>query len=277
MPGAKNITLMDAKKLAVDTALKAGRMLKERLGDAGRVEFKGAVDIVTEMDKRAEELIVDAISRAFPKDSILTEEGSNVSVDGAKNKWIIDPLDGTTNYAHGFPVFSVSIALESSGEVVLGVVHNPMLDETFVAEKGSGAFLNDKKISVSTVASLGKSLLATGFPYDVRTTKLNNIDHFTNFALKAQAIRRAGSAALDLSYIAAGRFDGFWEMKLRAWDVAGAALMIKEAGGTVTDFTGNAFSIYSSECLASNGLIHASMVEVLDQGIASAAREPSCP
>jgi myo-inositol-1(or 4)-monophosphatase len=265
---------MDAKKLAVDTALKAGRMLKERLGAAGCVEFKGEVDIVTEMDRRAEELIVDAISRAFPKDSILTEEGSNVSVDGAENKWIIDPLDGTTNYAHGFPVFSTSIALESSGTVVLGVVHNPMLDETFVAERGSGAFLNDKRISVSTVPSLGKSLLATGFPYDIRTSRLNNIDHFTSFSLKAQAIRRAGSAALDLSYVAAGRFDGFWEMKLRAWDTAAATLMIEEAGGTVTDFMGNAFSIYSSECLASNGLIHASMVTVLGQGDHEA---PSCP
>lgn len=262
---------MDAKKLAVDTAHKAGRMLSERLGNAGSVEFKGEVDIVTEMDKRAEELIVGAISRAFPKDSILTEEGSNVTGVESQNKWIIDPIDGTTNYAHGFPVFSVSIALESSGVVVLGVVHNPMLDETFVAERGSGAFLNGKRISVSTVSSLGEGLLATGFPYDIRTSRLNNLDHFANFALKAQAIRRAGSAALDLSYVAAGRFDGFWEMKLRAWDVAAAALLIEEAGGTVTDFAGNAFSIYSSECLASNGLIHAGMVEILGQGA------PSCP
>jgi myo-inositol-1(or 4)-monophosphatase len=277
MPGAKNTTLMDAKKLAVDTAHKVGRMLKERLGNAGRVEFKGEVDIVTEMDKRAEELIVDAISRAFPKDSILTEEGSNVTGVETENKWIIDPIDGTTNYAHGFPVFSVSIALESAGVVVLGVVHNPMLDETFVAERGSGAFLNDKRISVSTVGSLGKGLLATGFPYDIRTSELNNLDHFANFALKAQAIRRAGSAALDLSYVAAGRFDGFWEMKLRAWDVAAAALIIEEAGGTVTDFAGNAFSIYSSECLASNGLIHASMVTVLGTRTASVPKAPSCP
>jgi myo-inositol-1(or 4)-monophosphatase len=257
---------MDPKELAVDTALKVGRMLKKRLGDPGRVEYKGTVDIVTEMDRRSEAMIVEAITRAWPGHSILTEEGTNITGaagDGGNFKWIIDPIDGTTNYAHGFPVFCISIALEVSGKVELGVVHNPMLDETFVAERGSGAFLNGARIEVSKVTSLEKGLLATGFPYDIRTTSRNNIDHFTNFSVNAQAIRRAGSAALDLSYIAAGRFDGFWELKLRAWDVAAASLIIEEAGGRITDFSGGEFSIYSSECLASNGLLHDDMIKIL--------------
>ncbi len=260
---------MNPKELAIDTATKVGAMLKERLGDPGTVEFKGAVDIVTEMDKRSEELIVEAIRGAYPDHSILTEEGTNITgakESGAESKWIIDPIDGTTNYAHGFPVFSISIALEVSGVIELGVVHNPMLSETFVAERGTGAFLNGTRLQVSKVSALERGLLATGFPYDIRTTENNNIDHFTNFSLNAQAIRRAGSAALDLSYVAAGRFDGFWEMKLRPWDVAAAALMIEEAGGRITDFAGGEFSIYSSECLASNGLLHGPMVEILARG-----------
>ena len=259
---------MKPKELAVDTAIKVGRMLKERLGDPGAIEFKGTVDIVTEMDRRSEELIVGAITAAFPDHSILTEEGTNIAGAGAdgESKWIIDPIDGTTNYAHGFPVFSVSIALEVSGTVELGVVHNPMLAETFSAERGAGAYLNGERIEVSKVSELNRALLATGFPYDIRTTEQNNIDHFTNFSLKAQAIRRAGSAALDLSYVAAGRFDGFWELKLKPWDVAAAALIIEEAGGRITDFSGAEFSIYSSECLASNGRLHGSMVEILAPG-----------
>ncbi len=261
---------MEPKELAVDTALKVGRMLKERLGNPGRIEFKSAIDLVTEMDKRSEESIVAAIRGAWPGHSILTEESANIvgdsSYGGAEFKWIIDPIDGTTNYAHGFPVFSVSIALEVSGTVELGVVHNPMLAETFVAEKGAGAFLNGARIRVSKVTELDKGLLATGFPYDIRTSADNNIDHFTNFSVSAQAIRRVGSAALDLSYLAAGRFDGFWEMKLRPWDVAAASLIVKEAGGTITDFTGGEFSIYSSECLASNGHLHPPMIAVLGHG-----------
>ena len=258
---------MNPKELAVDTAVKVGRMLKERLGEPGRVEFKGTVDIVTEMDKRSEELIVAAITAAYPSHSILTEEGTNVAGTpgdtGQVCKWIIDPIDGTTNYAHGFPVFSISIALEVDGAVELGVVHNPMLDETFVAEKGAGASLNGNKIGVSKVTVLEKGLLATGFPYDIRTSKRNNIDHFTNFSLNAQAIRRAGSAALDLSYVAAGRFDGFWEMGLKPWDVAAASLILTEAGGRITDFAGGEFSIYSCQCLASNGHLHSPMIEIL--------------
>lgn len=255
---------MEIKELAVGAALRSGALLRENLGRAGHIEFKGAVDIVTELDKRSEALITESIRKAFPGHGILAEETPEVAAAGPF-RWIIDPLDGTTNYAHGFPVFCVSIAFEEAGEVRLGVVYNPMLDELFVAEKGAGAYLNGQRIAVSKVATMDRGLLATGFPYDLRTSEANNFDHFSNFSRKAQAIRRAGAAALDLSYTAAGRFDGFWEMKLKPWDVAAASLLVKEAGGAITDFSGGPFSIESDECLASNGLIHGEMVTVLSK------------
>lgn len=255
---------MDIEDTAVAAARRAGALLKEHLGRAGKVEFKGAVDIVTELDRRSEDQIIADIKKAFPDHGILTEERSEI-VTGSPSRWIIDPLDGTTNYAHGFPFFSVSIAFEEAGEVKFGVVYDPMRDELFTAEHGKGAFLNGRTIEVSKTSSLDKSLLATGFPYDLRQSKDNNIDHFTNFAFRAQAIRRAGSAALDLSYVASGRFDGFWEMKLKPWDTAAAVLIVKEAGGTVTDFKGEEFSLLKPECLASNGVIHKEMRDVLNK------------
>ncbi len=256
---------MDIKKAAVEMALEAGALLKGRLGHAGRVDFKGEVNIVTEMDRLSEDLIVGRIRRDFPGHGIIAEESDELKAAGAY-RWIIDPLDGTTNYSHGYPVFCVSIAFEDHGEVVFGVVYNPMLEELFTAEKGGGAALNGEAIHVSPTPELGRGLLATGFPYDLRTSEVNNFDHFRNFSLRAQAIRRAGSAALDLAYVACGRFDGFWEMKLSAWDTAAAALMVEEAGGRVTDFDGSAFSNFRPRCLASNGLIHDEMLEVLAMG-----------
>jgi len=257
--------LIEIKKTALDAALEAGALLRERLGRAGRVDFKGAVNIVTEMDRKSEDLIVGRITKDFPGHGIIAEESDERTTRG-KYRWIIDPLDGTTNYAHGNPVFCVSIAFEESGQVEYGVVYNPMLDELFVAEKGCGATLNGGAISVSKTRSLDKSLLATGFPYDLRTSKENNFDNFRAFSLRAQAIRRAGSAALDLSYVACGRFDGFWEMKLAAWDTAAASLMVEEAGGRVTGFGGEEFSNFSTYCLASNSLIHDEMLTVLAKG-----------
>jgi len=253
---------MEIKKTALEMALEAGSMLKSRLGRAGRIDFKGDVNIVTEMDRRSEDLIVGRITRDFPDHGIITEESDELTARGGY-RWIIDPLDGTTNYAHGNPVFCVSIAFEERGEVVLGVVYNPMLDELFVAEKGGGATLNSERISVSETRSLDKSLLATGFPYDLRTSEHNNFGHFRAFSVRAQAIRRAGSAALDLCYVACGRFDGFWEMKLSAWDTAAATLMVEEAGGRVTGFKGEDFSNFKPRCLASNGLVHDEMLSVL--------------
>ncbi len=253
---------MDIKDTAVNAAKAAGLLLRERLGNAGRIDYKGAVNIVTEMDTKAEDLIVAVIKKDFPEHAILTEERPEI-VTGSSRRWIIDPLDGTTNYAHAFPFFCVSIGFEDSNDVKLGVVYNPMLDELFIAEKGKGAYLNGKRVGVSRVGDLGKSLLATGFPYDIRQSQETNLDHFADFAVRAQAIRRAGSAALDLCYTACGRFDGFWEMKLRPWDVAAASLIVKEAGGVITDFNGAAFTIHGAECLASNGLIHRTMLDVL--------------
>ncbi|MFQ5481052.1 MAG: inositol monophosphatase family protein [Thermodesulfobacteriota bacterium] len=254
--------MLEIKKAAVEMAIEAGRLLKGRLGHAGKVDFKGEVNIVTEMDRQSEDLIVGRITRDFPGHGIIAEESDELRSTGGY-RWIIDPLDGTTNYAHGLPVFCVSIAFEDKGQVTCGVVYNPMLDELFVAERGRGATLNGESINVSATPTLDKSILCTGFPYDIRTTKENNFDNFRNFSLQAQAIRRAGSAALDLSYVACGRYDGFWEMKLSAWDTAAASLLVEEAGGTVTDFEGEKFSNFKPYCLASNGLIHGEMVRVL--------------
>ena len=251
------------KKTAIDAAKSAGLLLKRNIGRRHTIEFKGVIDVVTEMDIKAEDMIMKTIKARFPEHGILTEE-SFEQKSGSGYRWIIDPLDGTTNYSHGFPIFCVSIALEREGEIILGVVFNPMLNELFTAEKGNGAYLNSKRIRVSGISELTKSLLATGFPYDVRTSPDNNISHFANFAVRVQAIRRAGSAALDMCYVACGRFDGFWELKLKPWDTAAAMLIIKEAGGIVTDFKGSAFSLYSGETLASNGLVHDEMIEILN-------------
>ncbi|MCP5105711.1 MAG: inositol monophosphatase, partial [bacterium] len=184
--------------------------------------------------------------------------------------WLIDPIDGTTNFARSLPAFCVSIAFLVAGKVQVGVVYVPLLDEMFYAVRGGGAFLNKKQIHVSKEKDLGKSLLATGFPYDRRESRINNVDHFNKFIVRALGIRRMGSAAIDICYTAAGRFDGFWELKLQPWDTAAAFLFLEEAGGTATDFSGNPFDPFMKECLATNGLIHSRMLEVIqldDQGL----------
>jgi myo-inositol-1(or 4)-monophosphatase len=248
--------------VAREAARKAGSMLKENMGKAREIVFKGAVDIVTNFDKRSQEIICEYLSSRFPDHDLLAEEGLHLD-RGSDFCWIIDPIDGTTNYAHNFPVFCVSIALENKGEIVVGVIYDPLREEMFYATKEGGAFLNGEKISVSCVAELQKSLLATGFPYDVWESQINNLDHFTNFITRVQAIRRCGSAAIDLCYIACGRFDGFWELKLNPWDIAAGVLIVTEAGGSMSDFQGKKFSIYGDESLASNGLIHEQMIKVL--------------
>lgn len=253
----------DFKKVAIDTCLKAGELLKKSLGKVNKIRYKGEINLVTEVDHKSEDLIVTQLSLVFPTHSILSEEREKIE-RGSSYKWIVDPLDGTTNFAHAFPIFCVTVALEYEGEVILGVIFNPNLEELFVAEKKKGAYLNNKKISVSQTTELSKSLLATGFPYDIRTNKNNNLNHFSNFAVRAQAVRRAGSAALDLAYLACGRFDGFWEFQLAPWDSAAGVLLAQEAGGKVTDYKGNSIDIYKGEVLASNGKIHKEMLEVLN-------------
>ncbi len=247
---------------ALSIAREAGLLLKNRLHKAHQVDFKGEKNIVTEGDRLSEELIIARITSRYPQHDILSEE-SPQQTKGSDYRWIIDPLDGTTNYAHGYPVFSVSVALEIRGEVRLGVVFNPMLGEMFVAEKGRGAFLNGRRISVSQVDSLEASLLATGFPYNIRTAQNNNIKYFNRMAVSCQAVRRAGSAALDMAYVAAGRFDGFWELQLMPWDVAAGLLLIKEAGGALTELSGRPHQLSSPDIAASNGIIHQEMLAEL--------------
>lgn len=252
-------------QLLRDTAFGAGRYLLKMSRKNVRVAFKGRIDPVTEADTGAERLIISAIRKHYPKDDILTEETADQRRK-SKRRWIIDPLDGTTNFSHRFPFWCVSLAFEVDGELIAGVVYSPILKEFFTARQGGGARLNGKKIAVSREWRLERSLLATGFPYDVHTSRQDNLMFFRRFIKRAQAVRRPGSAALDLCYVACGRCDGFWEMKLKPWDMAAAALIVTEAGGRVTDFGGGKFDIYVPECLASNGRIHGAMIEVLKNG-----------
>lgn len=247
---------------AIRMAQDAGRLLRARVGTTINIDHKGAINIVTDVDLASEQLIRDRISTYYPRHEILAEEGG-LTESNSDYRWIVDPLDGTTNFAHGYPAFCVSIALESKGETILGVVYDPMRDELFTAERGGGAALNHRPIRVSKTGDLLQSLLSTGFPYDIKTSRWTNLDHWANFAMHAQALRRDGSAALDLCYVACGRFDGFWELTLSAWDTAAGALIVEEAGGRVTDFKGEPFSNYKPQILASNGLIHDRMIEVL--------------
>lgn len=240
----------------------AGNLQLEGLKRAKRIEFKGSINLVTDVDKACELAIVELLQGRFPDHDILAEEGSGRRKD-SEYKWVIDPLDGTTNYAHGYRLWAVSIALEYKGEIVVAAVHEPNHDEMFLAEKGAGATLNGERIRVSETAELDHAMLTTGFAYNVREAKNNNLDNFENFLMRARAIRRDGVAAIDLCYVADGRFDGFWELNLFPWDVAAGFLMIQEAGGRVSDFKGNPFDIYSKEILASNGHLHEAMVEVL--------------
>ncbi len=246
----------------------AGRILIDRQGSNLKISSKGDINLVTEADLAAEKLIIDRINSYFPRHAILAEESGASAVDetapASEWKWIIDPLDGTTNYAHGYPCFCVSIAAERDGKVELGVVYDPVRDEMFAAERGQGATLNARTIRVSEVEDLNRAMLCTGFPYDVRK-RVDFARHFIEFTMQAQAVRRDGSAALDLAYVACGRFDGFWEDGLNPWDVAAGLLLIEEAGGTITNYTGALLDIYTPEVLATNGLVHDAMMAVLNQ------------
>lgn len=250
-----------ALEAARRTAAEAGELLRGFYSRSGEVRFKGETNLVTDADTASQDLIYDRLSRAFPGHDFLAEEGLE-RLSGADFRWIVDPLDGTTNFAHRLPVFCVSIGLEHRGAPVCGVVFNPMSGEMFWAERGGGAFLDGRPVRVSVIPELGKALVATGFPYDLRTTRTNIVPH-EMFLLRAQAVRRCGSAAIDLCSVACGRFDGFWEFQLNPWDTAAGAVIVAEAGGRVTDFRGRPVDIYHPEVLASNGLIHEAMLEVL--------------
>lgn len=253
---------------AIDVARDAGSLLMQRLGVA-KVTNKGDIDLVTEADLASENLIIERIRSYHPQHGILAEESGEAElVGGVKRsewKWIIDPLDGTTNYAHSYPCFCVSIALEHAGVLEVGVVYDPVRDEMFAAERGNGATLNDRKITVSSVEELKDAMVCTGFPYNVRERPDFTRD-FANFTMAAQAVRRDGSAALDLAYVACGRFDGFWEDGLSPWDIAAGKILIEEARGKVSDFENEPLSIYTKKVLASNGLVHDAMLRVLHHG-----------
>ncbi len=251
-------------EFAVDLAFESGKIQKKHYRENHSIFHKGEINIVTEADLECQERIMSLIAARFPEDYIIAEEKENV-YEGRRNKWIIDPIDGTTNYAHGYPFFCTSVAYEVGGQIVCGVVYNPIFDELFFARAGEGSYLNGERLKVSGVGALKQSLLVTGFPYDLATSRANNIDHFVSFLYEAQAVRRDGSAALNLSYVAAGRFDGFWELKLSPWDTAAGALILTEAGGTITDFAGRPFDIYAGQVVASNDLIHGDMLRVLGE------------
>lgn len=256
--------MQNYRTVAVSAARQAGKIIADAYQTKFRVYYKqgGVTNLVTEVDRSSEAAIVEVLSAAFPDHRILAEEGGEAEGRRSLYRWYVDPLDGTTNFAHGFPAFCVSIGLEVEGRMILGIVYDPLRNELFEAEAGTGAFLNGERIRVSQVASLNKALLVTGFPYD-HDGRRQNLPYFERFALESQGVRRTGSAALDQCYVAAGRIDGFWELKLFPWDVAAGSLIVTEAGGSMTDFLGHPFSVHGSQTLASNGLIHQAMMDVI--------------
>lgn len=247
---------------AIDAAKAAGDILLRSYEKPKDIEYKGEVDLVTEVDRDSERLIVEKILSQYPGHAVVAEE-SGGRKSNSDYRWIIDPLDGTTNYTHNLPLFSVSIALEWKKEIIVGVVYDPVRPELFSAEKGRGAYLNGKPICVSKVNDLGRSLLVTGFPIRKREEAETNLQVFRAFTLRSQGVRRLGSAALDICYVACGRFEAHWEFRLHAWDTAAASRVLIEAGGHITDFGGQPFDPFGTETLATNGKIHESMMQVL--------------
>ena len=251
-------------ELAVRLAREAGALQRSRWGTALTIGTKSAaVDLVTEVDRACEELVVAALERERPDDAILGEEGGVRGRAGGAWRWVVDPLDGTTNFAHGYPCFCVSIAAERDGEAVVGAVYNPILDELYHATLGGGAFLDGAPIQTSRETELSRALLATGFAYDRRASPRDNLAELASFLERARAVRRDGSAALDLCSVACGRFDGYWEFKLSAWDVAAGGLIVVEAGGRISDRAGGPAPPSGREMVASNGRIHEAMLEAL--------------
>ena len=254
-------------EVALSAARWAGEVLREGFGAEHAITYKGEVDLVTEVDAEAERVMREKLLGAFPTYGMLAEEGGERSGE-EDARWIVDPLDGTTNYAHGLPIFCVSIALERAGEVVLGVVHDPMHEETFVAERGGGATLNGEPIRVSETEELIQALIATGFPYD-RPKKPEALELFGRFAAITRGMRRLGSTALDLCFVAAGRLDGYYERGIWAWDIAAGGLILEEAGGKVTDYRGGMLDLESRQIVASNGALHAAMTKLTDEDVRS--------
>lgn len=265
-------------EFAIDVAREAGQVLLAAGQTSLEVQEKGVVDLVTNADRASEALIRERIEAAFPLHDFLGEEswvGHN-PVPSDRPLWIVDPLDGTTNFAHGLPLWSVSIACVAHGSPCVGVVHDPSRGETFWAEAGQGSFCNGSRIRVSDRATLRDSLLVTGFPYDIQTSSHDNVDHFRDFLKRTRGVRRLGSAAIDLAYVACGRFDGFWEMKLHAWDIAAGVLLVNEAGGMVSNFSGQPIDLFGEEIVASGGGIHSAMCGMLSPQFRANEESPQC-
>ncbi len=258
-------------EVAIEAAREAGAMLRAEFDRPKKISYKGEVDIVTESDRRSETAIVAHLLRHFPAHAIIAEEGSNSDAAGSRYCWHVDPLDGTTNFAHGYPCFAVSIGLTEDGEPIAGAVFNPIADELFSAARGEGAYLNGKPIRVSSVEKLAHSLVATGFPTHQRKRSAN-MEYYWEFTLRSHGVRRDGSAALDLCSVACGRFDAFWEFRLNSWDTAAGMLLVREAGGTVSDLAGQPYRPGGFDMLASNGRIHGEMREIA-AGIAERAAQ----
>lgn len=260
--------------VAAEAVLRAGAIQKQKYGTEFAIHQKGEIDLVTDVDRACEDAMLDTLRSRFPDHDIVTEETDQPRT-GSRHVWYTDPLDGTTNFAHGYPFFCASAALAQDGQLVAAAVYDPIKDELFTAERGGGAHLNGRRQRVSSTSSLLRSLLVTGFPYDLRDDLEANLRLFNRFMGHARAIRRDGAAALDLCYLAAGRVDGFWEVRLKPWDVLAGCLMIEEAGGRVTRFDGVALGLTADEVLASNGHLHETMMGVLREEHAAALTHPS--
>ena len=257
--------MSDILEFTEATARQAGAILTAGYGNVRHIQHKGAIDLVTEFDKRSEEVIISAIQREFPDHAILAEE-SGRSKTISEYQWIIDPLDGTTNFASGIPIFSVTISLCKNNSPVLGVTYDPLRDEMFSAESGFGATLNQHPIHVSAQAHLEHAVISTGFPYDLRTNPRNNLEQFVQFQLRTRTVRHLASAALDCAWTAVGRLDGYWEFAIQPWDISAGVLILREAGGRVTSANGSEYVLSSDSILVSNGLLHEQMLRVLSEG-----------
>jgi myo-inositol-1(or 4)-monophosphatase len=259
--------LAELLELSRELATRAGAIQRDRFETELHIDTKSAtIDLVTEVDRACEALIVEGIQSARKNDAILAEEGHGRDAPDAAIRWIIDPLDGTTNFAHGFPRFCVSIGIEQEGERVVGIVYDPLLDERFEAVRGEGAWLGSRRLRVSHETELGRSLVATGFAYDVHRSEDDNLESFRNVVKNARGIRRDGSAALDLCYVAAGRLDAYWELKLHPWDVAAGFLIVEEAGGRISDFREGPPDRSGREVVATNGAVHDQLIAQLVPG-----------
>jgi myo-inositol-1(or 4)-monophosphatase len=248
----------------IQISKEAGELIKNAFGKTHSIEFKtNELNLVTETDKASEKLITDFIKKKYPSHGILAEEGSEAN-KSAEYLWVIDPLDGTTNFAHGLPIFSVSIGLQKNGEIIAGVVYDINRNIIYSAEKGSGSFANERRINVNKNQNLGHGILVTGFPYNIKENPDKAMERFNKMLTTARAIRRLGSAAIDFCYVANGVFDGFWEVFLHPWDICAGKLIVEEAGGLVTDFDGKKIDIYSKRILATNALVHQKMIEFLN-------------